>query len=212
MQDWATDAGGAGRRWQGPPWSDARAAALRERADHIYELREVAEDLTALLPDDDSAPAAVNAALAPLQQVRPHALAAGSDAVAAAWRGAVAEFDARMASVEARVVSRLREMLGAWAGHGVAAFQAQEHARGFGGSKQGRRHLPPHPHHPTPASWVLDPTGPSQVLRCSRPWPPPPPPPAGAARAPLTRPRRALRRSRRFQSCGRSAPCLRAPA
>lgn len=78
----------------------------------VFELREVAEQLLALLPADDSAAPAVRGAFAPLQQLRPHALAVGSGAAAAAWRGAVAEFDRRMGAVEARVVSRLKEILG----------------------------------------------------------------------------------------------------
>jgi hypothetical protein len=78
----------------------------------IYDLREMAEELVALLSADDSAAPAVRGAFAPLQQLRPHALAVGSEPAAAAWRGAVAEFDERMASVEARVVARLKEMLG----------------------------------------------------------------------------------------------------
>jgi hypothetical protein len=84
-----------------------------ENEPQIYELREVAEELLALLPSDDSAEPAVVAAFAPLQQLRPHALAASCSEVAeAAWRGAVSEFDARMAAVESRVVARLRELLG----------------------------------------------------------------------------------------------------
>lgn len=51
-------------------------------------------------------------AFAPLAALRPHALATGSPAAAAAWAGAVAEFDGRLAAVEARVISRLRELLG----------------------------------------------------------------------------------------------------
>lgn len=78
----------------------------------IYELRDVAEELLALLPEDESAAPAVAAALAPLAGVRPHALAVGSPQAAAAWAGAVADFDARLAAVEARVIARLRELLG----------------------------------------------------------------------------------------------------
>jgi hypothetical protein len=72
----------------------------------------MAEELLALLSSDDSAPPAVQSAFRQLQQLRPHSLAVGSAVAAAAWRGAVKEFDRRMADVEGRVVARLRELLG----------------------------------------------------------------------------------------------------
>ena len=101
------------RRWEGAPWQDTRAADLIERFDQIYGILEAAGELLALLaPSDEAATPAVRAALAPFAALRPHALVVGAPAAEAAWRGAVAESSARFASVEARGVARLREVLG----------------------------------------------------------------------------------------------------
>jgi len=73
------------------------------------------ELLAVFSTDDDSAAAssaAVQSAFVPLRRLRPHALAVGSAAAGAAWRGAVAEFDGRLAAVEGRVVAKLKELLG----------------------------------------------------------------------------------------------------
>jgi hypothetical protein len=126
MQSWAAAAGGSAeglsvhvaapesveRSWQGRAWADAAAVALHARLAHAFEIQEVAETLRSLSFDggDRATSAAVAAALAPFAALKPHAFVTGPGA-AAAWRGAVGEFDRRTAALEVLATGQLRERL-----------------------------------------------------------------------------------------------------
>ncbi|WIA17572.1 hypothetical protein OEZ85_014399 [Tetradesmus obliquus] len=105
--DWAAGVDAGGHAWEGPAAADSYTAAFQERLEQIYALRELHEELTALLSQEEASALGLAAAFAPFGQL---AALHVSEFTGAAWATAAAEHERRLEAVEARISQKLREL------------------------------------------------------------------------------------------------------
>eukprot|EP00878_Enallax_costatus_P024703 GHUV01026383.1.p1 GENE.GHUV01026383.1~~GHUV01026383.1.p1 ORF type:complete len:1576 (+),score=459.42 GHUV01026383.1:1611-6338(+) len=105
--DWAVGLDAGGHLWEGPAFCDAHVAAFQDRIERIYALRDLHEELSALLSQEETSALGLGSVFAPFAQL---AALHVSEFTAAAWASAEAEHERRLEVVSARISQKFKEL------------------------------------------------------------------------------------------------------
>eukprot|EP00899_Mesostigma_viride_P029629 jgi/Mesvir1/9851/Mv22388-RA.1 len=96
-----------GHRWKGDPFVDAKLQAFHNRVDSILEMREIHDQLSSLLSDDETRMLNIDDVFAPFLLLRPLQSNAYSEPL---WESAKDAYQQKMVPIEGRISTKLREM------------------------------------------------------------------------------------------------------